>query len=227
MRISRNSLKRVARAGGGWKFSATALLVGLLLTPSLFAQKGGGGKSGGGSSEDSQDDDTSVPVCPQIVGQHPLLEKLTMQLHLSCQQEVRILPLMHDEEAVAKPVLAYAAFSPEERQAMVQQLELAARMKVPPFLLPEQQTKNDAEAANEAGKAPKKVGKKKTQQVSADAFASEEALSGALDTYSALTVAQKKDMILQVKQAARRDGSPALTPEQAAKIDADIAYLRQ
>jgi len=199
----------------------------LLLTPSLFAQKGGGGKSGGGSSEDSQDDDTSVPVCPQIVGQHPLLEKLTMQLHLSCQQEVRILPLMHDEEAVAKPVLAYAAFSPEERQAMVQQLELAARMKVPPFLLPEQQTKNDAEAANEAGKAPKKVGKKKTQQVSADAFASEEALSGALDTYSALTVAQKKDMILQVKQAARRDGSAALTPEQAAKIDADIAYLRQ
>ena len=96
-----------------------------------------------------------------------------------------------------------------------------------PFLLPEQQTKNDAEAANEAGKAPKKVGKKKAQQASADAFASEEALSGALDTYSALTVAQKKDMILQVKQAARRDGSPALTPEQAAKIDADIAYLRQ
>jgi hypothetical protein len=228
MRISRNFRKRVARAGGGWKFSATALLVGLLLTPSLFAQKGGGGaKSGGGSSEDSQDDDTSVPVCPQVVGQHPLLEKLTMQLRLSCQQEVRILPLMHDEEAVARPLVVYGAFTPEERQAMVQQLELAARTKVRPFLLPEQQTKNDAEAASEAGKAPKKIGKKKVPQVSADGFASEEALSGALDTYSALTVSQKKDMILQVKQAARRDGSPALTPEQAAKIDAEIAYLRQ
>jgi hypothetical protein len=228
MRISRSFRKRVAPAGSSWQLSATALLFGLLLAPSLFAQKGGGGgKSGGGSSEDSQDDDTSVPVCPQIVGQHPLLERLTMQLHLSCQQEVRILPLMHDEEAVAKPLLAYGAFTPEERQAMAQQLELAARMKVRPFLLPEQQTKNDAEAANEAGKAPKKIGKKKVPQISPDAFASEEALSGALDTYSALTVSQKKNMILQVKQAARRDGSPALTPEQAAKIDADIALLRQ
>jgi hypothetical protein len=229
MRISRSFRKRARRARGGWKVSATALLVGLLMMPSLFAQKGGGGgKSGGGSSsENSQDDDTSVPVCPQIVGQHPLLEKLTMQLHLSCQQEVRILPLMHDEEAVAKPLVVYGAFTPEERHAMVQQLELAARMKVRPFLLPEQQTKNDAEAASEAGKAPKKIGKKKTPQVSADAFASEEALSGALDVYSALTVAQKKDMILQVKQAARRDGSPVLTPEQTAKIDADIAFLRQ
>jgi hypothetical protein len=52
-------------------------------------------------------------------------------------------------------------------------------------------------------------------------------LSSALDLYSALTVPQKKEMILQVKQAARRDGAPPLTPEQAGKIDADIEFLRK
>jgi hypothetical protein len=150
-----------------------------------------------------------------------------MELRLSCQQEVRILPLMHDAEAVSKPLLVYAAFTPEERQAMQLKVELAARAKVRPFLLPEQQTRSDAEAASEVAKASKKSGKKKMPPVSAEAFASEEALSSALDLYSALTTAQKKEMILEVKQAARRDGAPALTQEQAAKIDADIAFLRQ
>ena len=81
--------------------------MGLLAAPSL-AQKGGGGggKRGGGSSQESDDsDDIGVPVCPQIVGQHPLLENLTRELRLTCQQEIRILPLMHDEEAVSKPLL--------------------------------------------------------------------------------------------------------------------------
>ena len=212
------------------RLATIAILLGLLVAPSLLAQKGGGGggKSGGSSSsQESDDDDTGVPVCPQIVGQHPLLENLTRELHLTCQQEVRILPLMHDEEAVSKPLLVYAAFTPEERQAILLKVELAARTQVRPFLLPEQQRKSDAEAASEAGKAPKKIGKKKTPPVSADPFASEEALSGALDLYSALTVAQKKETILQVKQAARRDGAPPLTPEQAAKIDADIAFLHK
>jgi hypothetical protein len=205
-----------------------AVLLGLLAAPSLLAQKGsGGGKGNGDSSSKDSDDDDSLPVCPQIAGAHPLLEKLTLELRLSCQQEVRILPLMHDEEAVSKPLLVYAALTPEERAGMLLQVELAARSKVRPFLLPEQQAKSDADAASEAGRASKKVAKKKMPAVSADAFASEEALSGALDSYSALTVAQKKDMILQVKLAARRDGAPALTPEQTAKIDADIAFLRQ
>jgi hypothetical protein len=208
-----------------------AVLLSLLAASSLPAQKGGGGgggKSGGGSSQESDDsDDSGVPVCPQIVGQHPLLEDLTRELRLTCQQEVRILPLMHDEEAVSKPLLVYAAFTPEERQGILLKVELAARTQVRPFLLPEQQRKSDAEEANAAGRAPKKIGKKKTAPVSADAFASEEALSSALDLYSALTVTQKKEMILQVKQAARRDSAPQLTPEQAAKIDADIAFLQR
>ncbi len=208
-----------------------AILLSLLAAPLLRAQKGGGGgggKSGGNSSsQDSEDDDVGVPVCPQIVGQHPLLETLTRELHLTCQQEVKVLPLMHDEEAVSKPLLVYAALSPEEREVILLKVELAARTQARPFLQPEQQRKSDAEAANAVGKAPKKIGKKKTAPVSVDAFASEEALSSALDLYSALTVAQKKEMILQVKQAARRDGAPQLTPEQAAKIDADIAFLQR
>ena len=206
-----------------------AVLLGLLAAPSL-AQKGGGGggRSGGSSSQGSDDsDDTGVPVCPQIVGQHPLLENLTRELRLTCQQEIRILPLMHDEEAVTRPLLAFAAFTPEERQAALLKVELAARTQVRPFLQPEQQKKNDEDAASAAAKAPKKISKKKTSPVSTDAFASEEALSTALDVYSALTTAQKKELLLQVKQAARRDGAPPLTPEQAAKIDAEIAFLQK
>jgi hypothetical protein len=133
---------------------------------------------------------------------------------------------MHDEEAVARPLLIYAAFTPDERQAMLLKVELAARAQVRPFLLPEQQKKSDAETARLAGKAPRKAGKKKDTQVSADAFESEEALSGELDLYSALTTAQKKEMILEVKQAARRNGAPTLTPEQEAKIEGDIAFLQ-
>ena len=71
------------------------------------------------------------------------------------------------------------------------------------------------------------MNKKKMPPVSSDAFASEEALSSALDLYSALTAGQKKAMILQVKQAARREGAPALTSEQTAKLDADIAFLER
>lgn len=208
-----------------------AMLLGLLAAPSL-AQKGGGGgsgKSGGGSSQESDDsDDTGVPVCPQIVGQHPLLESLTRELRLTCQQEIRILPLMHDEEAVSKPLLVYAAFTPEERQAVLLKVELAARTQVRPFLQPEQQRKSDEDAASAAAKAPKKISRKKTAApISADAFASEEALSTALDLYSALTTAQKKELLLEVKHAARRDGAPQLSPEQAAKIDAEIAFLQK
>jgi hypothetical protein len=212
------------------RLTQVAILLSLLVAPSLPAQKGGGGggKSGGSSSsQESEDDDVGVPVCPQIVGQHPLLETLTRELHLSCQQEVRILALMHDEEAVSKPLLAYAALSPEERQGILLKVELAARAQVRPFLLPEQQRKSDAEAASSPGKALKKIGRKKAPTVSGDGFASEEELSSALDLYSALTVVQKKEMILQVKRASRRDGAPALTSEQAAKIDADIAFLQK
>ena len=116
------------------RLRTVAILLSLLCTVSLQAQKSGGGGKGGGSSSSGNDDsdDTSLPVCPQIVGSHPLLEKLTLELHLTCQQEVKLLPLMHDEEAAIRPLLVYAAFTPEERQAMLLQVELAARAQVRP-----------------------------------------------------------------------------------------------
>ena len=207
MRTSRNS-----RSVTPSRVATVAILLGLLAAPSL-AQKGGGGggggKSGGGSSQGSDDsDDTGVPVCPQIVGQHPLLENLTRELRLTCQQEVRILPLMHDEEAVSKPLLDYAALTPEERQALLLKVDLAARARVRPFLLPEQQKKSDEDAASIAGKAPKKSSKKKAQPVSADAFASEEALVGEVAAGGVVVVAGLQQLLDVLGAGLRPDRDP-------------------
>lgn len=213
-------------------------LAGLLATaPVLHAQKGsggggkssgGGGKSEGGKGEKDEDD---KPACPEIVGKHALLEKMTEAFSLTCAQEVKIEPLLHDEESVSKPLLAYAAFTPEEKQAMMLKVKLAARVQIRPLLTPAQQKKSDAEAADVAakGEKPKKSGKKdsaKKEVKIADAFAGEEALSDAILRYTALTRDQKKEMLMDVKTAARREGAPELTPEQQAKIDADIKALQ-
>lgn len=40
-------------------------------------------------------------------------------------------------------------------------------------------------------------------------------------------MAERKQYILQVKQAAIRDGAPALAPDQIAHINADIAVLQK
>src|SRR5947209_6394821 len=84
----------------------------------LQAQKGGGGggKSGGGGKGDGGSEmkaaDDTKPACPGIVGKHLLLEKMTEAFDLTCAQEEKIEPLLHDEESVSKPLLAYEAFTP-------------------------------------------------------------------------------------------------------------------
>jgi hypothetical protein len=40
-------------------------------------------------------------------------------------------------------------------------------------------------------------------------------------------VAERKQYVLHVKQAALRDGSRALTPEQTAQVNANIAVLQK
>ena len=133
---------------------------------------------------------------------------------------------------MSKPLLSFDAFTPEEKQAMMLKVKLAARVQIRPLLNPEQQKRSDAEAASvaAAGEKPKKGGKKgatpKAGAKEVEPFAGEEALSDALLRYSALTREQKKEMLLEVKMAARRDGAPELTPEQAAKIDGDIKQLQ-
>jgi hypothetical protein len=164
------------------------------------------------------------PNCPEIVGHHALLEKMTDAFGLTCKQEQVIEPMLHDEESVTKPLLAFAAFTPEERQGMMLKIKLAARAQIRPFLTPDQQQKSDAEAsATAAASAGGGKGGKTVKQV--EPFVAEESLSDAIVAYSAFSPQQKKELTLQVKKASRRPDAPQLTPEQAAKIDADIKKL--
>ena len=214
---------------------AAAILLCLLSAPALHALPGGGGGGGGGggskgggdtskeSADDKKDEDAAV-ACPEITGTHPLLDKMASDYGLSCTQEDKIQPLLHGEEAVLTPLFAYGAFTPEEKQAMMAQVVIAWRVPIRPVLTPSQQKKSDKEIAKLQADAPKKSKKTPAQ---ADAFAGEEDLTRAIATSAAFTYEQKLNFILQVKQAARRDGAPPLTPEQAAKIDADIAKLQQ
>lgn len=163
------------------------------------------------------------PNCPEIVGHHALLEKMTTDFGLTCKQEQIIEPMLHDEESVTKPLLAFTAFTPEERQSVMLKIKLAARVQIRPYLTPEQQVKSDAEAAASSAGGGKGGGKAAPKPV--EGFAAEEALSDAISAYSAFTPDQKKELMLEVKKAARRPDAPSLTPEQAAKIDADIKKL--
>jgi hypothetical protein len=165
------------------------------------------------------------PNCPEILGKHMLLEKMTDAFGLTCKQEDIIEPLLHDEESVTKPLLAFTAFTPAERQGVMLKIKLAARLQIRPYLTPEQQVKSDAEAAATAASSAGGGKGGKAAPKAAEGFAAEESLSDAIAAYSAFTPAQKKELILQVKQAARCPDAPTLTAEQAAKIDADIKKL--
>lgn len=215
-------------------------LAGMMMAaPALQAQKGGGGgmgggmgggKNGGDSTQGSKQDQNDInSQCPEIVGNHKLLEKMASDLKLTCDQQDRIEPLLHGEESVSKPLLAWAALTTQEKDAMILTIKQAERAQIRPLLTPEQQNKYDAEAARLSAsedKELKKSRKEKANSDTADAFAGEEALSDALLRYTALTRNQQKAMLLEVKTAARRSGAPPLTAQQAVKIDGDIATLQ-
>lgn len=224
------------RSGLPWvRLGATAFVLAVLLSApaSLLAQKGsGGGKSGNSAESKSEKEDekeAEKPKCPEIVGKHLLLEKMTADYNLTCAQEDKIEPLLHNEESVSKPLLSYTAFTAEEKQAVMLKVKLAARSQIRPLLTPDQQKKSDAEAASltDTKKAGKKDAVPKKVSTQDDAFKGEEDLCAALAAYTAFSVKDRQQLILQVKQAARRDGAPALTTEQQAKIDADIKVLQQ
>jgi hypothetical protein len=165
------------------------------------------------------------PNCPEIVGHHALLERMTKSFGLTCKQEDIIEPLLHDEESVTKPLLTFQAFTPEERQAVMLKIKLAARVQIRPYLTPDQQVKSDAEAAATAAASAGGAKGGKAAPKPVEGFAAEETLSDAITAYSAFTPEQKKELQLEVKKAARRPEASSLTPEQAAKIDADIQKL--
>jgi hypothetical protein len=165
------------------------------------------------------------PNCPEILGKHMLLEKMTDAFGLTCKQEDIIEPLLHDEESVTKPLLAFQAFTPDERQGVMLKIKLAARVQIRPYLTPEQQLKSDAEAAATAAASAGGGKGGKAAPKATEGFAAEESLSDAITAYAAFTPAQKKELLLQVKKAARRPDAPSMTPEQTAKVDADIKKL--
>jgi hypothetical protein len=224
-------------------------IAGLLASPnSLIAQRGGGGGGGRGGDggfsrsagkssetkdEKSADQEANKTRCAGIEGKHLLLERMTDDYDLTCDQQVRIEPLLHNEESVSKPLLAYTALTPEEKQALMLKIKLAARAQVRPLLTPGQQKKSDAEVATlaDSGNKPKKGGKKgatpKKVAAQDDGFKGEEDLSNAIAAYTAFSVRERQQLILQVKQASRRDGAPVLTADQISKIDADIKVLQQ
>jgi hypothetical protein len=171
--------------------------------------------------------DAPAPCAGLPPGKHSLLERFTADFGLTCEQQLKVEPLLHAEESVSKPLLAFAAFTSEEQQAVMLRIKLAARRQVRALLTADQQKKMDTEIESTA-KGGSKGGKKgapKKAPAKVDGYVNEEALSSAIQNYAALQPVEKTAMILQVKQAARRDNTLELTADQQKQIDSDIHQL--
>ena len=160
-------------------------------------------------------------------GKHTQLERMAVGMDLTCEQQLQIERLLHDEESVTKPLLRFTSFSADERQEVMTKIKLVARRQIRSQLTPEQQKWMDQDMENVA-KSGKKGGVKtavKKDIANTDALADEETLSKSVMNYSALLPDEKKTMVLQVKKAARNDSDLQLTPEQQKKLDAEIQEL--
>lgn len=171
----------------------------------------------------------AAPPCAGLPpGKHALLERLTAQLTLTCDQQLKIEPLLHDEESVTKPLLRFTSFSQEEQQGIMQTIKLAARRQVRTLLTAEQQEGMDAEVESVAG--GKSGGKKKGDARKVEVTPGldvEESLSRAIVAYVALTPAEKSTMLLKVKQAARNDSALQLSTQQQKQLDSEILALKK
>ena len=169
----------------------------------------------------------AAPPCAGLPpGKHSLLERLTAQLNLTCEQQLKIEPLLHNEESVTKPLLMFTSLSQEDQQSIMQTIKLAARRQVRTQLTAGQQKGMDAEVESVAN--AKSGGKKKGDAQKVDVAPGldvEESLSQAIVNYAALTPDEKRTMLLKVKGVARADSRLQLTPEQQEKLDGEIADL--
>ncbi len=175
------------------KTIAAIAFAGIMASTSVLAQAPAAAAPAAAATPTSQR--IGNPNCPEILGKHMLLEKMTDAFGLTCKQEDIIEPLLHDEESVTKPLLAFTAFTPDERQAVMLEIKLAARVQIRPYLTPEQQTKSDAEAAATANASAGGGKGGKAAPKAAEGFAAEEALSDAISAHSAFTPAQKKELM--------------------------------
>src|SRR5260370_35349981 len=169
----------------------------------------------------------AVP-CPGLPpGKHSLLERRTAEFGLTCEQELKIEPLLHDEESVTKPLLKFSSLSPEERQEIMLTIKLGARREVRTVVTAEQQKGMDkeVESVSKGGGGGKKGNANKVEAV--PGLDGEETLCKAIVNYVALTAEEKKAILLKVKQAARNDGALQLTSEQQKKLDTEIQELKK
>src|SRR5580658_617643 len=121
-------------------------------------------------------------------GKHALLERLTAQLTLTCEQQLKIEPLLHDEESVTKPLLKFKSLSADDQQAIMTTIKLAARRQVRTLLTPDQQKGMDSEVDSVASGGKKGGGKKKgdaKKVETAPGLGGEETLSNAIVAYVA------------------------------------------
>jgi hypothetical protein len=159
-------------------------------------------------------------------GKHALLERLTAQLGLTCEQQLKIEPMLHNEESVTKPLLKFSSITAEERQEIMQTIKLAARRKVRTVLTAEQQKGMDQEVES-VSKGGNKGGGKKVAPEATPSLDVEETLSKAIIAYDALAPEEKKAMLLKVKRAARADSALQLTTDQQKALDKEISDLTQ
>jgi hypothetical protein len=160
-------------------------------------------------------------------GRHALLERMTASMNLTCEQQLKIEPLLHDEESVTKPLLKFTALSTADEQGIMTTIKLAARRQVRNYLTPDQQKGMDSEVdsvTNSKGGKKKDSGKKAAE---APTFADEETLSNAIVAYVALTPDEKNAMLLKVKNTALADADLQLTPDQKKKLETEIKGLKK
>lgn len=170
----------------------------------------------------------AAPCAGLPPGRHALLERLTAQMNLTCEQQLKIEPLLHDEESVTKPLLRFRSFTDDQRSEVMTKIKMVARRQIKSQLTPDQQKwmDQDIESVAKAGKSGGgKKGADKSAASSGDVLADEEALSQAVMAYAALYPDEKKAIVLSVKKAARQDSQLQLSAEQQKKLDAEIAAL--
>lgn len=164
--------------------------------------------------------------CPGLPpGRHALLERLTDQLKLTCEQQLKIEPMLHDEESVTKPLLKFSALSADEKAAIMTTVKLAARRQVRSVLTPEQQKGMDSEVDSVTKSGGKKKGGAKAAEIT-PGLGDEETLSKAITAYVALMPEEKKAMLANVKRAALADAALQLTAEQRSQLEAEIRNLQ-
>lgn len=228
MNIHRKDLRSPTVFGAGQTRMAMGSLIvalGLCATTSLSAQDAPAATSG-----------APTPAQCGIPGHHALLERMSAAFELTCPQELKLEPLLHDEESVSKPLLRFEGFTPDEKKAVMQQMKVAARKQIRPLLTPPQQAKMDQEidTVSKGGEGLQKgngkqggskAGGDKKAPEPVDPYEAQESLSDAISKYSAFSAEEKKALILKVKTASRRPDAPTMTPDQAKTVDASIKQL--